>query len=144
MHISLRPASDADRPFIESVFLETQRWLIETLFGWRGDEFERNKIAEWYERATTQIVLVDGCEAGWLMVKRPGDAIELHSIFLAPAWQNQGIGTLLIGQLVDEARGARVPLRLSTAKINPAVRLYQRLGFTVTREDTYKVYMQVS
>lgn len=148
MDISLRLASDDDRPFIESVFFDTQRWLIEALFGWRGDEFERSKVAkelaELDQRAKTQIVLVDGSEAGWMMVQRPGDAIDLHSIFLAPAWQNRGIGTLLIRRLIVEARAASIPLRLSTAKINPAVRLYKRLGFVVTGEDNYKVFMQVS
>ncbi|MDP9107144.1 MAG: hypothetical protein M3N49_14585 [Candidatus Eremiobacteraeota bacterium] len=42
-----------------------------------------------------------------------------------------------------EAKTARVPLRLSTAKINDARRLYERLGFQTTREDDFKIYLEV-
>jgi hypothetical protein len=55
--------------FIETVYFDTQRWLIEKLFGWRGDDFERKKFAQIFDLATTTIVLVDGRDAGWLMVK---------------------------------------------------------------------------
>lgn len=40
-----------------------------------------------------------------------------------------------------EAKDAGIPLTLSTAKINPAVRLYERLSFTTTASDEYKLYM---
>lgn len=40
-----RSATTEDRLFVESIYFETQRWIIETLFGWRGDEFERSKFA---------------------------------------------------------------------------------------------------
>ena len=40
----LRPATSDDVPFIESVYFETQRSIIESLFGWRGDEVEREKF----------------------------------------------------------------------------------------------------
>jgi ribosomal protein S18 acetylase RimI-like enzyme len=33
-------------------------------------------------------------------------------------------------------------VRLSVAKINPALRLYERLGFRVTHEDARKFYMK--
>jgi GNAT superfamily N-acetyltransferase len=142
--ITFRAASDDDRLFIESVFFDAHRWLIEELFGWRGDDVERQKFAEAYDQANTSIVLVDGRPAGWLTVSRRLDEISLDEIFLSSAWQNQGIGTLLIGQLVDEARAAKVPLRLATAKINPAVRLYRRLGFLAVRESGFKTFMELS
>jgi len=34
------------------------------------------------------------------------------------------------------------PLVLSVVKINPARRLYERLGFRVTHEDRYTLYMR--
>jgi ribosomal protein S18 acetylase RimI-like enzyme len=41
---------------------------------------------------------------------------------------------------MGEARAAKVPLTLSTAKINPASQLYERLGFRVVSEGEYKFY----
>jgi ribosomal protein S18 acetylase RimI-like enzyme len=140
--IKLRGASNADRFFIESIYFDTQRWLIEELFGKRGDKVERQKFAEFYDQANTSIIVVNGEAAGWITVARSPEGIHLEQIYLAASWQNRGFGSLLVGQLVDEARAAHVPLRLSTAK-NPAKSLYERLGFIVLHEDRYKLYMEL-
>lgn len=141
--ITLRPAAKADRAFVESVYFDNHRWIIERLFGWRGDAFEREKFFDGYEEENTHIVIVEGRDAGWLSVRRRDDAIELSQIYLAPDCQNQGIGAVLIRQLIDEATAAHVPLRLSTAKINPARRLYERLGFRIVGESEFKIYMEI-
>jgi hypothetical protein len=40
-----------------------------------------------------------------------------------------------------EASAARLPLTVSAAKINRAVRLYERLDFTTTYSEEFKIYM---
>lgn len=140
-HIALRPALANDRAFIERVYFETQRWIIEALFGWRGNDVESELFAEQYDAANTSIIVVDGEDAGWLTVQRGAD-IYLHSIYLAPKRQRHGIGTQLLQQLLDDGLEHGITVRLDTARINPARRLYERLGFTIVREDRFKVYMQ--
>ena len=54
---------------------------------------------------------------------------------MLPAYQGRGIGTALIMALVTEANQQRVPLTLQVLKVNPARRLYERLGFVV-RDET--------
>lgn len=142
MHIELRSATQKDRAFVEDVYFATQRWLIEALFGWRGDAFEKVKFAEFYDRPHTQIILEDGSSIGWWTVVRNDDAIELGQIYLAPARQRRGIGTLLITQLLDEAQKQEKRLTLSTAKINPALSLYKRLGFFQVSETEFKIYLE--
>jgi GNAT superfamily N-acetyltransferase len=143
LNVALRPAQESDRPFIEAVYFSTHRWLVERLFGWRGDEFERKKLNETVDLAVTSIVLVDGRDAGWLTVHRAPDGISLAQIYLSAPWQNKGVGSLLIGRLIEEARARSLPLTLATAKINPARRLYERLGFVTVAESEYKIYMEV-
>ncbi len=111
------------------------------MFGWRGDDVESERFAEQYDAANTSIVVVDGEDGGWLTVQR-GSGIYLHSIYLAPKLHRRGIGTHLLQQLLDEGRERDLAVRLDTARINPARRLYERLGFTVVREDRFKVYME--
>jgi ribosomal protein S18 acetylase RimI-like enzyme len=142
--IVLRPATPRDRAFAQRTYFETQRWLIERLFGWRGDEVERAKFDEFYDERHTRIVEVDGAAVGWLTVMRERDRIELDSIYIASAKQNAGLGTHLITELIAQAQAARKKLTLSTAKINPARRLYERLGFAVTAESEFKVQMEHS
>ena len=83
----------------------------------------------------------DGSDIGWLMVLDAQDHVELEHLYLRPETQGRGIGTRIIQDLVAEARKGGREIRLSTARINPARRLYERLGFRVVDEDRYKVYM---
>lgn len=143
LNVALRPAEERDRPFIEAVYFGTHRWLIEKLFGWHGDDVERKRFSDTLDLAVTSIVLVGGHDAGWLMVRRAAEGISLKQIYLDTPWQNRGVGSLLIRQLIEEARAQRVPLKLSTAKINPARELYERLGFVEVAQSEHKIYMEV-
>ena len=51
------------------------------------------------------------------------------SIAVLPSFRNQGIGTALLSCLLDSAAMRYPAISLSVADGNPAIRLYQRLGF---------------
>ena len=140
VEIAFRAAADGDRPFVEAVFFETQRWIIEALFGWRGDAVERARFAESYDAEHTAIVVVDGEDAGWVTVRRDIE-IRIDAIYLTGANQRRGIGSAVLRRVIADADAAGVAVRLSTAKINPARRLYERLGFVDAYEDDTKVYL---
>jgi ribosomal protein S18 acetylase RimI-like enzyme len=57
------------------------------------------------------------------------------SIALLPAHRNQGLGTLLLNQFISDAGLRYNAISLSVSAENPAVRLYQRLGFEVIRQE---------
>ena len=57
-------------------------------------------------------------------------------------FQRCGIGTELMKSLIEEAKNAGQSVRLNVVKINPARRLYERLGFRITHEDELKLYMK--
>lgn len=140
--LTLRPATQSDRAFVERVYFETQRWIIENLFGWRGDRIERAKFDEFYDERNTAIIATNRSDVGWLTVVREPDRIEIDSIYLLPERQRQGIGTHLLQQLVDEAGATHKIVTISAAKINPARRLYERLGFSVVKETEFKAYLE--
>ena len=142
MNLQLRAATPQDRDFAERVYFETQRWLIEKLFGWRGDDIERGKFDEFYDQHNTKIVEVDGEAAGWLTVVIEPSRLEISSIYLTSAKQNAGIGTSLLKQIFRAAEVEGKCVTISTAKISPARRLYERLGFEVVSESEFKVYME--
>ena len=137
MDISLQPASAHDRPFVERIYFETQRYLIEELFGWKGETIERASFANFYDEVDTSIVVVDREDAGWLTVQR-GDDIHVESIYIAAHYQRRGIGSRLLRDLISEADAAAVTIRIETAKINPARKLYERFGFVVVSEAVIK------
>jgi ribosomal protein S18 acetylase RimI-like enzyme len=61
-----------------------------------------------------------------------------HSTSLAKA----GIGTEVIKRLIGEAARVNQTIRLNVVKINPAVRLYEPIGFQVIGEDDRRLYMK--
>jgi ribosomal protein S18 acetylase RimI-like enzyme len=140
--IALRAATASDTYFAERVYFETQRWIIERLFGRRGDEIERATFLLHYAPERAHVIVADDQDAGFIQVLQTYSYIELEDIYITAAFQRQGIGTAIISRLAASASAEGKPLRLSTAKINPARALYERLGFYVTGEDQYKVYME--
>jgi ribosomal protein S18 acetylase RimI-like enzyme len=82
-----------------------------------------------------------------LKLRGPGhlvkeDALFLAQLFVDRALRGQGIGTAVVNALVEEAMRANRALTLGVVKTNPALRLYERLGFRVTHEDERKFYMR--
>jgi ribosomal protein S18 acetylase RimI-like enzyme len=71
---------------------------------------------------------------GVLQVKRTEAEVVLQNIRIAPAWQRRGLGTAIIQDILGEARYDGLPVALRVLKVNPARRLYERLGFAVTGE----------
>ena len=104
----------------------TIRPLIEPLEGW--DEPTQRGYAD--ESLTGRIVLVGGEPAGVLTVMRWTHELHLTWIAVLPQLQGAGLGAALIRRAQGEAAAARLPLTLRVMRANPAVRLYERLGFT--------------
>ena len=69
-------------------------------------------------------------------MRREKSTIELIDISLLPEYRNGGVGTALLGELIEESRKSSVPLRLQVQRNNQAaIRLYQRLGFSTIEQD---------
>jgi hypothetical protein len=51
-------------------------------------------------------------------------------------------GRCAVQAIIEEARRAHKAITLGVVKINPARRLYERLGFRITHEDQHKFYMR--
>ena len=60
-----------------------------------------------YPDASFQIIERDGVAAGRLLVRRSDDAVHVIDIALLPEHRGAGIGTKLLKELQEEARGRR-------------------------------------
>lgn len=80
------------------------------------------------------------CGAAWLrqLTERDaGNPVYLDAstpelaIAVLPGMVGQGIGSALLGGLIEQAKGAYPGIVLSAREGNPAVRLYERNGFAI-------------
>jgi ribosomal protein S18 acetylase RimI-like enzyme len=86
-------------------------------------------------------VISNGEPVGRRLVARTAEGIHLVDIALLSANRNQGIGTQLIRELLEQASAAGSSLHLHVLRGNPALRLYQRLGFQETTADAMYIQM---
>jgi len=137
----LRSAHPHDFPFCERLYFAEMGNIITQLgldMARQWESFER----QWHV-AEVRIITMSGEDIGWLQTKTSDSTLFLGQLYLSAHMQRQGIGTRVLQMLIEEARRAGKPITLGVVKINPARRLYERLGFQRTHEDRHKVYMRL-
>ena len=137
---TLRPARAGDYEFCASLYFSGMEEIIREL---KLDMAAQavNLRKSWHV-AEVEIITSDGVDVGWLQKSKRDDALYLEQIYITAAFQGRGIGGEIIRSLIEEARQAGRTVTLAVVKINPARRLYERLGFRVTHEDDRKFYMR--
>jgi len=105
-----------------------------------------NAQRRWYEtaygQAEHQLILVDEEPAGRILTAREGDAYRLVDIALLTEYRNRGIGTQLLRELIAKSEKDKLSVVLQVVKSNPALHLYERLGFVKTGEDSMYYQME--
>ena len=95
---------------------------------------QRSHYEEHYDGATYDVIVVDGEPAGRLYVARWAEEIRIMDIALLPGSRGRGVGTQLLRELLVEGASAGKRVTIHVEKLNPARRLYQRLGFVVVED----------
>ncbi|MBN1284820.1 MAG: GNAT family N-acetyltransferase [Anaerolineae bacterium] len=132
--VSLRAATDADYDFVYNVQKTTMWEYVEQVWGWDEDA-QQMRFRGRFDPAKNQIVVMEGTDIGVFAAEHRKDDIFLAKIYILPQYQGRGIGTRLIESLLKEASEAGKPVALRVLKVNPARRLYERLGFEAVGED---------
>ena len=142
--VILRAATPDDQSFLLTVFAGTRTDELAAL-DWNPAQSQlfiqmqfsaqqQNYTAR-YPAAANSIILLGEQPIGRILVDRTEAAIELVDIALLAEHRGSGIGSVLIRCLMDEAVASRKSVRLSVYRLNPAMRLYERLGFSPIAED---------
>jgi ribosomal protein S18 acetylase RimI-like enzyme len=138
--ICLRSATKDDVPFL--LVLRQETMDAHLFASGLVPSVEEHLQRVLYRLDCAQIVQVAGDAVGLLKVSRDDGDWCLTQIQLRPGSQGQGLGRQLIQSVIDEARKAGASLRLGVLKANPALRFYQRLGFTVVAESIHAYEMR--
>jgi GNAT superfamily N-acetyltransferase len=149
MPVTLRPVFPDDEEFLFQLFCETMGGDLTGLDAAQRDAIlrmqfmaQRHTYDAEFPRAEHQIIVLDGRVIGRVLVERSATEHRGVDIALLPEHRSGGIGTMLVQALLDEAAGVGKPFRISVVRSNPALRLYQRLGFKTTEESVTHILME--
>jgi ribosomal protein S18 acetylase RimI-like enzyme len=151
MAVSVRPAQADDEEFLYTLYALSRRDEM-AAWGWPDAQqqmFLRLQFTarqahyrDQFPHADHQIILLDEAPVGRIVVVRNEDHFRLADIVLLPEHRGSGIGSSLINDLLDEAQKAEKPVQLFVEKFNPAIRLYERLGFRIVGDIDSHFSMQ--
>lgn len=139
--IHLRPATKSDCEFCYKVKKDALGQYVAQVWGWE-EAFQREFHGRNFEARRPAIVVYQNLDIGTFEVTRHVDYIHLGEFYLLPQFQRQGIGTILLQQVLDEATAKGLPVRLEVLKNNPVQSLYKRHGFVITGQREHHFLME--
>ncbi|MGP0172272.1 GNAT family N-acetyltransferase [Pseudomonas sp. NCHU5208] len=143
-----RVACAADEPWLRQLFAQLRGLQPELLAAcpqlleqqW---QLQRQVFANHYPEARTEIVLIDAEPVGALTWHAGATCIRLLDIGLEAQHRGQGLGERLLRELIGQADQQGKALELAVMRHNPALRLYQRLGFRAQANAEDEVQLQM-
>jgi len=142
--IILRPARPADEVFLIELYGDARRQEKEAA-GFTSEEWktfiaiqytcQKRFYGAQFPDSDHRIILLDGRPIGRAWVWRTEEEIRILDLTIHSRHRNIGIGTDILRRYQTEANAAGKPLTHKVFYTNrAAIRLYERLGFTVTGE----------
>lgn len=141
--ISLRPATQQDGNLLLEIYASTRAdelalvpWTAEqkATFVRMQSDAQHEHYRKKYPRAGFSVIVVDQRAAGRLYLAENESEIRILDLTLLPNERNHGVGTILLRKLIEEATKKKKALRIFVESFNPALRLFERLGFSKLEE----------
>ena len=142
--LSFRRARDADLPFLARVHAASRAdafaaapWPDAKKAAFVNMQFNLQHLHQrkHHPHADWLVIMRGGADAGRLYLERRGSWHRIIDIALLPEHRAKGAGEALLRDLMDEAASCGKALWIHVEKINPAMRLFRRLGFTVEEDN---------
>jgi len=147
----LRAINSEDDEFLFSVYASSRTNELE-LINWSNTQKETflrmqftaqyQYYIENYPSAKFQVIVLDGQSIGRLYVDRRVDQIRIMDITLLPNYQRRGIGSSLLNSILEEGAHHHLPVTIHVERFNPALHLYERLGFHLAEDKGVYYFMK--
>ena len=145
--VSYRLIVESDVPFLRELYASTRsEELAQT--GWSdvlksqfiAQQFHAQTIGYASAHPTMESLIVEraGVAIGRLLLDSDTGSFMVVDISLVPTMRGAGIGGAILGDVLQQAGRDSKTVVLSVLPTNPALRLYQRLGFSISdQSDPY-------
>ncbi len=150
-NIGRRTVGNADRPFLFDLYASTRAaemaltpWTAEQQEAFLTMQFNAQITAyrETYPEAEHEMITAGGRPVGRLYLSRLPDGLRILDITIAPEFRNAGIGSVVLGEILEEADRESKPVTIYVESFNPSLRLFQRLGFRIVVEDSFQLLLE--
>lgn len=151
MDFTLRPKTCGDEDFLFFLFSTTKPSELQfiPLQDNHREQFlrmqfnaQKQHYKTYYSEASFEIIMVDSRPIGRIYTHRSKREIRLIDISLLPSYRGFGIGSKLIKSLSQEAEITGKALTLHVDKSNPALSLYEKMGFNCRKDDGITLFMK--
>lgn len=115
---------------------------VEQLFGPWDDAVQWDFFDRWLQLKDTFVIAVEEDDVGVVGLEDCDNEIYVTRIEVHPDWQNRGIGTAVLRRVLQQTREEGKTVSLHVFEINPARRLYHRLGFVTSDQHEGRILMQ--
>lgn len=129
-----RDAQDSDFQFAETLYLGTMEPLLSELGDWDRGKY-RKRIRKLFKSGESQVITIDGRDVGFIQVIETDGDINIAQLHLAEGHRSLGVGTQIVSDLVGRAERDGKTISLSAPRNNPAIALYKRFGFKISRDN---------
>ena len=149
--VLLRSVTSEDQTFLQELYVSVRQEEVMS-WGWPSEQIQAFLHMQWMAQRSTyavqfpdashHVIMLGQESVGQCCVHRSTAYLRLVDISILSAFRNRGIGSTILHNLQLEATRSSIPILLSVAIGNPAHRLYERLGFTITGATDMYVSMQ--
>ena len=148
---ALRPREEEDLAFLRDLYAGTREeelrpvdWTEEAKRAFLDDQFNKqhSHYLQHYPQAMWLIITFEGEPVGRLYVASNANDVRIMDVSLVPSHRNRGVGTTLMRGLIEEADRDGIMASLHVEPFNPALRLYERLGFVHVETRGIYLYME--
>ncbi len=145
MEYSFRNCLMSDFDFLFELKKQNFKKYVDTYWSW-DDEDQKNRLKIDLEEHLSHkhIILFGKKPIGVyaLHITENGDCF-INEISLLKEYQNKGIGTKILQEQIKENQSKKIRTILQVFKTNPAIKLYEKLGFTVYGESETHYQMEI-
>lgn len=140
--VALRSATAEDSEFAYEAKKKALGSYVRQVWGWDEDEQRRLHLRRFATR-DFQVITAFGADVGVLALCREPDCLRVNQLLVLPEYQARGVGTACMMQVLEDAAGRGLPVRLQVLKVNRrAIEFYRRLGFSDAGTDDVHVRME--
>lgn len=151
MNLNFRSIQEKDFPFLKKVYRSTREnelsmtdWSEEQKSGFIDFQFNAQHAyyMNVYKDAEFQIIESGSTGIGRLYLWETEHQIRIVDIAILPEHRGKGIGSKILSDLIRQSELSGKKLNIHVEHFNPALRLYERLGFKKTDDTGVYLFME--